>query len=193
MFPPRPVHGTPFSALHQRVMSKSGSNFHGKERSPTFRAPCRSEPGAGWTPHCTEPMPGALGARRRLVLPGALSSDCGLSITGRHQPPPDTTPAATLLARLVWSSFAGVTSGEPIRVPTRLGMPRLPPRTRFAVHWTDFRGENTEAPPYPPWPNHSRFGSVSPATGWWLGITTGSLSRTWRTTLATPRSTGRGR
>ncbi len=122
---------------------------------------------AGRTPRNTEPTARhPAESRRRLVLLGALSSDCGLSITGGHQPAPDTTPAATLLARLVWSFFTGVTSGGFLRVPTRPGMPRLPPRTRFAVHWTDFRGENTEAPPYPPWPNHSRFGTVSPATGW---------------------------
>ena len=56
---------------------------------------------AGTTPRPRRPRRTGPGSRRCLVLLGALSSECGISITGGPSPAPDTTPAATLLARLV--------------------------------------------------------------------------------------------
>ena len=74
--------------------------------------------------------------------------------TPADSPAPDTTPAATLLARLFLSFTTAVTSVGRLRVRAHQACPRLPPRHSFQSHCgTDFREQNTEAFPYPPWSN----------------------------------------
>ena len=65
-------------------------------------------------------------------------------------PAPDTTPAATPLARLVMLFITAVTSVGPDVLAARV-CPRLPPRHSFEARGCGphFGGQNTEAPRYP--------------------------------------------
>lgn len=83
------------------------------------------------------------------------------------QPAPDTTPAATLLARLFLSCTTAVTWAGRVGVLARQVCPGLPPRHSFrSRRGTDFRGKNTEASPYPPWPGFAASACVSAIVDW---------------------------
>lgn len=78
---------------------------------------------------------------------------------------PDTTPAAADLPALVTVVAHSVTLAQgcyPSRV-TRCTF-RAPALSQFPDRWSDFRGQEPEAPPYPSALTHCPFGSVSECT-----------------------------
>jgi len=86
------------------------------------------------------------------------------------RPAPDTTPAATFVARLFMFFATAVTLGGRHRRPAFQACLGLPSEHRFQSVWTDFGGQNTEAAPLPALAKRTPGSAIVSATTDWQGL-----------------------